>query len=633
MKSSWAQPSLSREFALLSVAILFILFMVSLWVSYITYESYADKVVQDLESEAQLIDHSLISEIQNANYLLNSLGRQITLSSATDSTAIAGLLKAFDSRTQVYHVFLWTNNRQEVEISSAKGIIETPVDVSDRDYIKKSLADPWKMQIGRPIEGRVSNRWVIPAAVGLTDFTGKFLGTLSLSMDIHDLSDQIAELIRRPGISFAITSQTLIPLTQVSNEENFVARHFPVDKMSAINFYKHPKGVISRASLFGGSENFAYYQVSKQYPYLILLGFDGKQTDMAVRRVLWPKLVQISVVAFFLISFLWIVRARIISPVVQLTDVAASVARGESFRLLPKGGPTEILNLSYQIKRISDFLTERNLMEDELRNKMFMLRKAKERAEVSNRSKSDFLAYVSSELKNPINGIVGFAQVMKDQLYGPIENKKYRQYASDIYKTGSDLLSLVHDVHMLARSETDMLELHEKPLDIAALITKSQRFLAEKMQTEKLSLQVKAPDSLPRLLGDEFCIQQALINLLHFIAKRSLPGEVMACEARVITEDRDSPFIAILLASDEAILPENADVLETSRRILPPQPSHQYKHAGDLDAPSEDMNVLLARILLYHHRANFTLDYPTESSTRIVICFPHNRLLQKDDKA
>lgn len=630
MKNQWVQPSLSREFALLSVAILFILALVSVWISYLTYETYSEKIINDLKAEATHIDSTLSTEIQTANYLTASLGRQIVLNSQnpeSDLTGIATLLKSFDSRTQVYHVFLWTNERQEVMISSAKGVLEKPVDVSDRDYIKKSIAEPWKMQIGRPIEGRVSNRWVIPIAMGLTDNTGKYIGTMSISMDINDLSEQINKLIRRPGISFAITSQTMIPLMQVTAHDNFIATHFPSEQMSAIDFNKQPSAVVTRGSLLSGTRNFAYYQKSEQYPYLILLGYDNEQTEMAVRGLLGPKLVQISVVAFFLVAFLWILRARIIRPVEELTEVAAGVARGEPFTPLPKGGPTEIVNLSYQIRRISDFITERQLMEDELRNKMFMLKKYKEKSDVSNRGKSEFLSYISQEMKAPITGIVGFAQVMKDQLYGPIENKKYRQYASDIYKTGAALLTTVQDLHTLSRAESDLLELHEKPLEVAAILAKSQRFITERLQSEKLNLRVKVQEDLPRLIADEFCIQQVLVNLLHYTAKRSLPGETLFLEARLVMEDKESPLLALLISNSETLNPSNADIYQTSARILPPPTGYSYKDLEKQDdTASEDMNILLARMLLTQHRANLEIAKPTESTIQITICIPADKL-------
>lgn len=630
MKNQWVQPSLSREFALLSVAILFILFLVSVWVTYITYESYSDKVITDLKAEAKHIDVTLTTEIESANYLIASLGKQILIKTRnpdSDLTGIATLLKSFDSRTQVYHVFLWTNERQEVVISSAKGILDKPVDVSDRDYIKQSISEPWRMQIGRPIEGRVSGRWVIPIALGLTDNTGRYVGTISISMDINDLSDQISKLIRRRGVSFAITSESLIPLMQVSPVGDFISAYFPNEKMTPIDFDKKPAGLVNKANMLSGARNFAYYQKAASYPYLILLGYDNEQTGLAVRGLVLPKLVQISVVAFFLISFLWILRARIIRPVEELTEIASGVARGEPFTPLPKGGPTEIMNLSYQIRRISDFIVERQLMEDELRNKMFMLKKSKEKSDVSNRGKSEFLSYISQELKAPITGIVGFAQVMKDQLYGPIENKKYRQYAADIYKTGTSLLTTVQDLNTLSRAESDLLELREKPLDVASVAARSQRFIGERLQTEKLNLRVRVQENLPRLIADEFCIQQILVNLLHYTAKRSLPGDTLVLDARLITEDKESPVLAFVICNGESLLPSNIEIHQTSAEILPPPTGYSYKDLERQDAtPSEDMNILLARMLLVQQRCNLEVRKPSESGIVITICIPHDKL-------
>src|SRR5690606_20241991 len=119
---------------------------------------------------------------------------------------LAQVLKSFDSKDNLYSIFSWIGPTQHAMVSSNRGILEKPVDLSDRDYVKQVLTDPWHMTIGRPIEGRVSNHWVIPVAIGLTDYTGKFIGTLMISLDINVLTERLSKLIKRDGISFAIVS-------------------------------------------------------------------------------------------------------------------------------------------------------------------------------------------------------------------------------------------------------------------------------------------------------------------------------------------------------------------------------------------------------------------------------------------
>ncbi len=370
MRSSWAQPSLSRDFALLAAAIVFLLLLLSAWVAWVTYTTHSARIVSELEKEADRIDRTLEREIENAGYLLNAIGQQITQLDTKNLDEVARLLKTFDSHKPVYAVWSWTGSRREVVVSSNKGVLERPVSVADRDYVQKSQENPWAIHIGRPIQGRVSGKWVIPVGMGISDATGKYIGTLVASVDINALTEQISHLIKREGISFAIMSRTLVPLTVVSGNEHFIEEHFPPEMLRALNINEHPKGLLSKAPLFTGGGIYSYFQVSSRYPYVILVGYDTGHSDVMIRNQLWPRLIQITALASFLLLFLWIVRVRIIKPVVELTESAASVARGGAFTPLKNAGAQEIDALAGQIDRIADYILERKRVEEELRDKL-----------------------------------------------------------------------------------------------------------------------------------------------------------------------------------------------------------------------------------------------------------------------
>lgn len=630
MKSSWAQPSLSRDFALLSAAILFILFLISAWVTYTTYIRHSERIGTELEKEALRVERTLEIEMDNANYLLSGMGKQIILDSDRNLVKMAQVLKSFDSRNYIYTIFSWINTDQQVVVSSNKGVLDKPVDISDRDYVKKAFADPWKMTIGRPIEGRVSGRWVIPVAMGLTDYTGKFIGTLMISIDINTLTEQITNIVKRDGISFAIVSKTLIPLTQVADDKNFVNNNFPTEKLANVNFNRNPSGLVGQGSLFWGTGNYAFYKVSQDYPYIILLGYDTRYSDETMRSLLWSRLLQMMVMAVFFVLFLWIVRTRMIRPVLEMSRVVGDVANGKSYTALPAGGPVEIEYLSSQIGRVAEYIVEIRRRGDELRNKMLMFKKAKERAEIEKRSKSEFLAYVCNEMHTPLNNIVGFAQVMRDQLYGPIENRKYRQYVTDIYAAGTSLLSNMQDMLTLAKAETNYIELSEKPVDMTGVINRALRFVTDKMQAEKLSVKVTMSDPMPRLIADEFRMQQIFMNLMLYALNYMLPGGVLFFEAKVVNENKEKLFFAVTISNSERSGQGQAELSALAENML-------RNNAGMPLAPGEDplnkdvdLSLELARILIDLH--NGLLDvHHRDGTVNITILFSGNRIRFMDN--
>jgi len=626
MRSSWAQPSLSRDFVLLSAAILFTLSIISAVVTYTTYMTHTERITLELEKESTRIEHALGAEMQNAIYTLTALGKQIVLDPNRDLTRLAQVLKSFDNKEYIYSILSWVNPDQLLVVSSNKGVLDKPVDISDRDYVKKSFADPWKMSIGRPIEGRVSGRWVIPVSMGITDYTGKFIGTIMISIDINMLTDRISSMVKRDGWSFAIVSRTLIPLTQVSDERDFFSNNSPVQKLVNVNFSQNPTGLVSQANMFWNSGSYTFYRVSRDYPYIILLGYDPRFSDEAVRSLLWWRLLQVGAMAVFFVSFLWIVRVRMIKPVMEMTAIATAVAKGEACATLPRGGPIEIEALAMQIRRVSEYIEETKRIQEELRNKMFMLKKAKEQADIERRSQSEFMAYVCQEMRTPLNNIIGGAQVMKDQLYGPLENRKYRQYAADIYTTGNILMDSTQDLLTLAKSETDYIELVEKPVEIAGAINKALRFLSDKMQAEKLGIKVQLQEPMPRLIADEFRLQQILMNLLLHSLRHALPESTILLEAKLITEGRDKMFFAFIISSSGHSNYTSSDLIAIAERLLQSPQHRPSSKVAELLKDQTDVSLELAKTLVGLHQGVIDIGQSADGAITIVAFFGGNRV-------
>lgn len=565
MKNYWTQPSLSRDFALLSVAIFTVLFFMSMWVTYTTYTKHTQKIATDLKTEANRVEMTLASEMERASYLLTALGRQIVVNNARDLVELAQILKAYDAKQQIYAVFNWVSVDQKVLVSSNRGILEKPVDISDRDFVKKAFVEPWKMHIGRPIEGRVSGRWVIPVGMGLTDYTGKFIGTILISLDINELTEHISTLVKRDGISFAIISKTLIPLTQVSDDNNFLANNFPAQKLVNIDYAKNPSGLISQGNMLWGGGSYNFYSVSDMYPYIILMGYDNRYEDDTVRNMLWSRLLQMMAIAIFFILFLIIVRNRLITPMMDVTDAIAQVARGNTNVKLPTGGPLEMNALAIQVNRVKEYIDESKRIDDELRNKIFTLKKNREEFEVSKHSKSEFLAYICQAMRSPMNKMLGYAQVMKDQIYGPIENKKYRQYAQDIYTGCNHVIAQLDDVLELARAEAHYTILREEVVDVGAIIKHASQMLADRMQSANITLKITLLDNAPMLYADEFRMQQIISNILLFFIEHEVKDAEIDFTVK-LAQDNNQQWMNLVFAADFSI--ENDEAFNTQLELV-----------------------------------------------------------------
>src|SRR5216684_5677279 len=152
------------------------------------------------------------------------------------------------------------------------------------------------------------------------------------------------------------------------------------------------------------------------------------------------------------------------------------------------------------------------------------LRLAKDAAEAASRAKSGFLAMVSHEVRTPLNGIIGFSEMMQREMLGPLANEKYQTYVGDIHESGIHLLRLVNDILDLSKAEAGKLELHEEVFDLRDTIRSVRQLIGPRIDDGGLTASVKLPTDLPRLRADERKTKQVLLNLVSNAVKFTPSG-------------------------------------------------------------------------------------------------------------
>ncbi len=202
------------------------------------------------------------------------------------------------------------------------------------------------------------------------------------------------------------------------------------------------------------------------------------------------------------------------------------------FRAISKGGETiwameTVTSIHYNGKRatLGNFMdiTEHKLMEQALIEKT-------EEVEEANQAKSEFLAHMSHELRTPLNVIIGFSELMVDEVPGKI-NEEQRQSLNDILDSSQHLLSLINDVLDLSKVEAGKMRLRLTNLALAEVIEPLTRTMMPILAPRKQSLDVEIEEGLPPVHADKAKIRQVLLNLLSNSAKFTPDGGKLKIEA------------------------------------------------------------------------------------------------------
>ncbi len=152
----------------------------------------------------------------------------------------------------------------------------------------------------------------------------------------------------------------------------------------------------------------------------------------------------------------------------------------------------------------------------------------RQKAENANRAKSSFLANMSHELRTPLNAILGFSEVLEREMFGPLANRAYRDYAGDINSSGRYLLGLINDILDLSRIEAGRVEMREEPMSLINALQNAQHLLGMKAAEKDTFVDIEAEPNVPKVMCDQRAINQVAINLLTNAIKFSPPkGRVL----------------------------------------------------------------------------------------------------------
>ncbi len=258
----------------------------------------------------------------------------------------------------------------------------------------------------------------------------------------------------------------------------------------------------------------------------------------------------------------------------------------------------------------------------ELKRRQQELLRAKEEADLANRSKSEFLANMSHELRTPLNAVIGFADMMESQLFGPLGHENYCSYAADIRRSGEHLLSVINDILDMARIEAGKAELNEEMVDLAIIAQTAARLIARRAVEGGVTVTLSLPSGLPRLMADARLVKQCLINLLSNAVKFTPAGGRV--EIRADASDAGGLTLRVV-DTGIGIAAEDID------RVM--SPFGQVYGALDRRYEGTGLGLPLVKSYMQLHGGDLRLDSKLGEGTAAILLFPRDRLVTNQPPA
>jgi signal transduction histidine kinase len=259
-----------------------------------------------------------------------------------------------------------------------------------------------------------------------------------------------------------------------------------------------------------------------------------------VRGKIWRTALLLAAFLAVGIGLSVLLARRLARPVSRMRTAAARIGAGAYDERIELDRRDELGGLADELNRMAASLQasvgglEQKVEERtrRLQQALVELSQKGSQLEVASRHKSEFLANMSHELRTPLNAIIGFSQVLRQRLFGPL-NAKQEEYLDDILASGNHLLDLINDVLDLAKVEAGQIELDVATFSLREALERGVVMVRERATKDGVELSLELAVDVDLVDGDERRVRQVVFNLLSNAVKFTpRGGSVVVASAR-----------------------------------------------------------------------------------------------------
>jgi signal transduction histidine kinase len=242
-------------------------------------------------------------------------------------------------------------------------------------------------------------------------------------------------------------------------------------------------------------------------------------------------------------------------------------------------------------------------------------------AAAGSEAKSQFLATMGHELRTPLNAVIGFAEILTTEAFGPLANERYKQYAGDIYRSGTHLLGLINHVLDFSKLNAGRLDLHDELVEIAEVVNDAMQMVRVQATGAGLALETRIDPALPILRADSRRLRQVLLNLLSNAVKFTPSGGRIEVAAAV----QEGEISITVTDTGIGIAPEDLPKALERFGQVDGRLSRKYEGTG--------LGLPLSKRLIELHGGRFEIESAPGAGTRVRVVFPAWRGVAREASA
>ncbi|MBP0614893.1 ATP-binding protein [Jiella mangrovi] len=240
--------------------------------------------------------------------------------------------------------------------------------------------------------------------------------------------------------------------------------------------------------------------------------------------------------------------------------------------------------------------------------------RARAHAEASNLQKSTFLSEVAQEIRDPVDAIIGFADLIVTESLGSVGNERYLEYLEDIKRSGHQVIDLVTILHDLAQVESGEKTVSFEAVSLAEIVAEVTAVMAPKANRQRVIVRTHLPSSVPPVVGDHDTIRQITTNLVANSIRSTPAG------GQLIVSLKYEPELGVSLRFRDTGVGMRQDEIETALR----GPGTGRTSAA---AETSRLGLPLTKALAEANRAEFSIASTPGEGTLVEVRFPPARVL------